>query len=197
LKKAGCWTIRFGVEAGSEYIRNEIYEKGITEKDIKKAFSLCKKHSLQTVGFFMLGGPGETETTLHKTYQMIKEIKPDYTAVYFYYPLPETKSVEKLMQLGCKIIKNEIGDGKTYHEGYFIKNPNLNQRRINSIKNKIYFQVIPKTTYREICKRKLKFFWQFPPYFLKGRKYGMSLRQIFMYYFYWWGIKENSKNPER
>ncbi|MDP6506657.1 MAG: radical SAM protein, partial [Planctomycetota bacterium] len=58
LKEAGCERIQYGVEAGNDRILN-ILKKGVTVKEIQRAFDLTHKRGIKTVAYFMVGSPGE------------------------------------------------------------------------------------------------------------------------------------------
>ena len=57
MKDAGCYEARMGVEAGSDYIRNKVYNKNITKEQIFNAFGTIKKYGLQLRLYFIVGAP--------------------------------------------------------------------------------------------------------------------------------------------
>ena len=77
MKNAGCYMISYGVESGDALIL-ERAEKGYTLDDVEAAFRLTKKHKLKILAFFMLGLPGENETTIEKTMQLALKLDPDF-----------------------------------------------------------------------------------------------------------------------
>ena len=99
MEKAGCHIIKFGVESGAQEILNNL-RKGITVEQTRKAFALCKKYDIETVAHMMFGSPGETEATLKKSIELVKEIDADYASFNITTPYPGTElwdSIESKM----------------------------------------------------------------------------------------------------
>ncbi|MBI4708681.1 MAG: radical SAM protein, partial [Candidatus Portnoybacteria bacterium] len=93
LKKAGCLTIHYGVESGSEKILKSI-NKGITLKQVKQAFAWTRKEKIQALAYFMIGHPQETEEDIKKTLKFIRSIDADYVMISIYTPFPRTESYD-------------------------------------------------------------------------------------------------------
>jgi radical SAM superfamily enzyme YgiQ (UPF0313 family) len=94
MKKAGCSTLCFGVESGSEELLGDL-KKGIRLKDTKTCFKLTKKFGINTVAFFMLGHPRETIGTLRKSLKLCQELKPDMVQISFFTPYPSSPASKK------------------------------------------------------------------------------------------------------
>jgi radical SAM superfamily enzyme YgiQ (UPF0313 family) len=77
LKSAGCYMLTLGVESGSDYILKKI-KKGITQEEVRRAVSLCKKHNIMVKTFFMASLPGENYYHLKKTQEFIFELRTKY-----------------------------------------------------------------------------------------------------------------------
>lgn len=111
-KKAGCYAVYFGVETGDAEIMKRI-DKGITLDKARIAFKLAKESDLETVGFFMIGLPGETIESMEKTINFATELDPDYAKVTITVPYPSTKLYSYLEEKG--LIKNRDWDKYNFH----------------------------------------------------------------------------------
>jgi radical SAM superfamily enzyme YgiQ (UPF0313 family) len=90
LKDAGCYQVRMGVESGNEYIRNTIYNRGMTNQEISDAVDIIKKNNLQLRLYFMVGAPQETIEMMHESLQMAQSLNADEIFFGVLYPLPGT-----------------------------------------------------------------------------------------------------------
>lgn len=109
LKEAGCYRISFGVESGSEYIRNEVMKRNLSEKQIINAFHLCKKYGIETIALNIIGVPGETEAMIKETVRLNRIIKPTGSGVNIFYPYKGT-------QLGDYCFSQGLVDEKMYYD---------------------------------------------------------------------------------
>ncbi len=82
MRKAGCTQISYGVESGSERIRNLVLNKNIKTDQIKKTFDLTTGYGILARAYFIYGSPGETWGTIQETVELIREIRP--LSVIFY-----------------------------------------------------------------------------------------------------------------
>ncbi len=67
LRKAGLIEIRIGIESWSERVRNAVYLKKITNRQIISTIMCAKKIGLRVFGYFMLGAPTETIPEIRST----------------------------------------------------------------------------------------------------------------------------------
>lgn len=97
MSKAGCRTLGFGIESGSQKILNNVNKHlnlSIVPKIIKKA----KKNNITTFGFFILGLPGETRETIEKTIKFSKNLDLDRAWFFILAPLPGSKIFNEWIQ---------------------------------------------------------------------------------------------------
>jgi len=90
LKNSGCIQVDFGVESGSQRIL-DLLKKGIKVQQTRKAFLACRKYGLKTLATIMIGNPTETLEDVNETRQLLREITPDFVAVYYTTPFPGTE----------------------------------------------------------------------------------------------------------
>jgi len=110
LREAGCHAIQLGVESGSDEILAK-YSKGMTTDVIHEGFRLCKKYGLKTIGFFLIGLPGETEETIQKTIDFAKELDCDFASFATVDPYIGTKLRQEAIKAGY------ISDDDTQFDG--------------------------------------------------------------------------------
>ena len=90
LKVSGCREVQFGIETGSQKLRDFI-KKGINEKQIKSAFQLCREYELNTYAYMILGIPGECKETYDETVSLMAEIRPRLIRPTFLCPVYGTE----------------------------------------------------------------------------------------------------------
>ncbi|HNX81537.1 MAG TPA: radical SAM protein [Candidatus Omnitrophota bacterium] len=99
MKSAGCHTIQFGVESGSQKIL-DMYAKGITKELISETFAFCRKIGIRTSGYFIFGLLGEKEEDLRATLDFALELDPDFAAFSIAMPREGTSLEKKAKETG-------------------------------------------------------------------------------------------------
>jgi radical SAM superfamily enzyme YgiQ (UPF0313 family) len=96
---AGCLTVWFGVESGSEKILGGMNKK-IKLDQTREAFKIAQKVGLMTIASGIIGFPGETEETAMETINFIKSLNPDDIGFYVATPYPGTPMYEQVIKNG-------------------------------------------------------------------------------------------------
>lgn len=105
MHKAGCRSLMFGVESGSEKILN-IMRKGYHPARIYEAMDICRRNKIISRAQLMVGTPGETRETLNETLRMIEGAKPDLIGIGITTPTPGSDLYNDLKDSDALQVKN-------------------------------------------------------------------------------------------
>ena len=73
MKESGCYAVAFGIESGSEKVRQDM-KKNFSPIKLKEMAEFSYKIGLRTQGFFIIGYPTEAEQDILKTIQLSKSL---------------------------------------------------------------------------------------------------------------------------
>jgi len=90
IKQAGCYSIAYGIESGSQEILNTL-DKDINLEQAEEAVHISREAGLQTIGYFMIGSPGESPETIRQTIEFAKRLELDFAQFAVTTPFPGTK----------------------------------------------------------------------------------------------------------
>ncbi|MCX6707673.1 MAG: radical SAM protein [Candidatus Woesearchaeota archaeon] len=99
MKQAGFWQIAYGCESGSQMMLDK-YKKNVKLERIDQALKWTKEAGISTKGFFMIGGPNETNETMKQTVDFIKRLPLDDFHVTFFAPLPGSEIYANVKKYG-------------------------------------------------------------------------------------------------
>lgn len=108
MKAAGLKRTAFGVETGDPEILKSI-NKRLDHDTIRQAFKNAKAVGLETIGFFIIGLPGETEETMDRTINLACELDPMIANFSMMTPYPGTVVYEQARQQG-RLLMNDWED---------------------------------------------------------------------------------------
>jgi radical SAM superfamily enzyme YgiQ (UPF0313 family) len=89
MRRAGCHSLAVGVESGSPRILRKVC-KGTDLAAVRKGLQLIREAGIVTVGYFMLGFPGETDAERRATIALALQLPLDRAHFMLYCPLPGT-----------------------------------------------------------------------------------------------------------
>lgn len=96
LKKAGCSRIYFGIESGNQDILMRL-KKNVTIEQIKKTVTATNEVGIKSLGYFMIGNPGETVESIKQTIALARSLPLHYAQFSKVTPLPGTEMYDTLM----------------------------------------------------------------------------------------------------
>jgi radical SAM superfamily enzyme YgiQ (UPF0313 family) len=110
MKDAGCRTVWFGIESGTQEILDYIH-KEVTIPQIKDVVKLSKECGMKVGGSFMIGIPGETMDQMHETINFACELRPYLEFAWFAAYLGIPKSQLYLYSKENNFIDEDFGNG--------------------------------------------------------------------------------------
>ncbi len=106
MNRAGCEWVLFGIESADEGILKAI-KKGFTPEDIRRGVKTAAEAGINVFNSFILGLPGESRETAHKSLAFGDELYQKYGAKYGFHmlsPLPGTEIYERAKDYGIRIL---------------------------------------------------------------------------------------------
>ncbi len=111
-KAAGCYMVSFGIESASpEVLRN--VNKNQSPEQIRDAVNMAHDAGLETVGFFMIGLPGDTEETIEETMRFACSLPLTYAKASMTLPFPSSALFRQIDMEGR--IKTKDWDIYNFH----------------------------------------------------------------------------------
>ncbi|NLF00612.1 MAG: radical SAM protein [Anaerolineales bacterium] len=99
MARAGCWMISWGIESGDEGILRRVH-KGITPAQVERALGWSHSAGIRNWGYFIIGLPGETETTIRRTIEFSKRLPLELVLFHIAAPYPGTPFFFEVMDRG-------------------------------------------------------------------------------------------------
>jgi radical SAM superfamily enzyme YgiQ (UPF0313 family) len=143
MRAAGCSTIFFGIQSGSQRILDKLNTHTTPEK-IEAAFKLCRKAGINIAASFMLGVPGETVADMETTFKFAKKLGPDWATFYVFIACPHSVLYEEVLE------KHEYDRMEDFLA--FVKTDEFNYESVVALQKRYQrgFNTAPKTLLRRI-----------------------------------------------
>ncbi len=100
LKQAGCGLLVFGLESGSERMRDLMKRPPVTNRQIVHLAGLLHQHDLHIGTYNMVGLPTETTEEMLETIKLNATIHPNKMNVFFFQPYPNTDIHKMSVEMG-------------------------------------------------------------------------------------------------
>jgi anaerobic magnesium-protoporphyrin IX monomethyl ester cyclase len=115
MKRAGCVSIDYGIESGSERML-AVINKNITKASIEKALFESVKAGIIPNVFLMVGFPDETENDILETIAFAKSTKAFSICLSIFTPYPATPLFERACELD--LIRNNFDWSNFSHQSF-------------------------------------------------------------------------------
>lgn len=106
MREAGCIRTAFGVESGNQEILDRVIDKGQTLDQVREAFRAAKAVGMETIGFFIIGLPGETDKTMDDTIRFAIELDPLVANFSMATPFPGTDLERMVREEGRMLVED-------------------------------------------------------------------------------------------
>jgi hypothetical protein len=181
LSDGGCALLRVGIEAGNEYIRNEVYRKKISNAQIENHVGLCHKNGINLTAYYILGGPGESRATLKETLKLAARLKAARSAFFVYKPFTKD-AIEQIRALGCQLLMDRWADADNITFDAVVKLKDMSPGQVEWFQKKAYFVTFGRRLLGMIIKQKLKYFSRLIVYMYRGLRRHLSPSYLLIYY---------------
>ena len=114
MKEAGCVSVWFGVESGSQQVLDAM-KKGITPELTVKVFGWVRELGMRPMPNVLFGFPGETKKSAWKSIKFVEKIAPDEVSIYnIATPYPGTPLYDMVKEKGwLRITDFDLYDNTT------------------------------------------------------------------------------------
>ena len=99
LRSAGCWMVNVGIESGDQGILDS-HKEGLRLEKIAEDVQALHMSGLWVKGLFMMGFPGETEQSMHKTREFAKTLPLKDANLTAFTPFPGSRVHKNIREYG-------------------------------------------------------------------------------------------------
>lgn len=111
-KQAGCYQVAFGIESAVPEVLKNVNKKQNPE-EIRYAVNLAHEADIETIGFFMIGLPGDTEKTIRESIRFACSLPLTYVKASMTLPFPSSALFTQIDREGR--IKSRDWDIYNFH----------------------------------------------------------------------------------
>ncbi len=146
MKRAGCWRVRLGAEAGNDDVLKFI-KKEVTKDQIRAVAKAADDAGLHPKAFFMIGHPTETEERIMESIAFARSLPLTDITVQINTPLPGAEQWDLMGEHGTQATKD--WGHYSFWEPVYLPN-GLSKERLEALHKKFYrdFYFRPATIWR-------------------------------------------------
>jgi anaerobic magnesium-protoporphyrin IX monomethyl ester cyclase len=95
MKESGCRRVYLGLESGSQ-MTLQLMNKRVTVEEGIRTVHLYREAGIEVAGFFIVGYPGETVSSIEETFELALTLPLDEVSFNVPYPLPGSSLFDRL-----------------------------------------------------------------------------------------------------
>ncbi len=119
MKQSGCYEMTLAVESGDPESLKRFVCKPFTLEKVREAARIARTHRITTVGYFILGFPGETFDQIKRSMRFAMDLRVDYLSPFIYIPLPGSQLWEECLSSGLISEKYAYEQSNNFFERSF------------------------------------------------------------------------------
>ena len=175
---AGCRQIYYGIESVDPEILDAI-NKRIEPEKVIHALKLTKKYGIKSMGFFMVGNPGETKESVRRTIEFAKDLELDFIQVCRTIAKPRTDLDKEMIKITGRDYWREHILGKKIDERLPTPWSSLTEIEKESLTKEFYlkFYFRPRLIWKRISQ--LKSFEELKRYIRVGWKMLLQKKELY------------------
>lgn len=139
LKDSGCTSVCLAVESGSERVRNKVYGKGLKTEKIFQVFNWCHQAGIPTIGYFMVGAPGETRKDFEESKALVAKLPMSLATVGIYTPYPKTALYDESKEKGWLIEPPPEDENRVEMCSVMLRTPDFEPEDVAGWQKELYF----------------------------------------------------------
>jgi len=118
LKRAGCYRIMMGVEAGNDHVRREILKRDMSDETILEAARIVRQAGLRLVTANLAAIPGGSLEADWETVRLNARCRPNFASVSLLQPYPRTKIYQYAEENGLVDAQQLTAIGASFGFGF-------------------------------------------------------------------------------
>ena len=154
MKKAGINWLCYGIESGSQKVREGVLKLGFEKETIKKVIKMTKEAGIYILGNFLFGLPDDDKNTMRETLIMAKELNCEYVNFYTTMAYPGSKLFQEALAKGIKLPESWLGYGQLSEETLPFPTKYLSGTEVLSFRDRAFEEYYSNPFYLEMIQEK-------------------------------------------
>lgn len=154
MKQAGINWLGFGIEAGSNKVRNGVTKGRFNQNDIRKAIAMTHAAGIHVGANFIFGLPDDDTETMQETLDMAKELNCEYTNFYVAMAYPGSQLYKDALLKNIKLPDTWLGYAQFSAETLPLPTKHLSNAEVLRFRDRAFEEYHSSPTYLEMIVHK-------------------------------------------
>lgn len=185
-RAAGCVQLRLGIESGDPYVRNALLNKELDQDELHEKLALVRRSGIKTLGYFLIGTPGETREAAERTWEVARDAGLDRAAFFFFTPLYDLKVMK---EAGLAVNYLEREHSATFYQGGELTEAasGLGRWELKALFLRANGFFLARQVKRQLAAQGVGWVRGLPRYWREARKDGLDAKLALSQYVYYHG----------